>query len=146
MTVAQRSARLAAMGKRPLILIGAKDGDHVTIEATSNIQNGWRTAGVAVRCGVWTGHFTGQFLRGELAKFGKEVEYLLEDPKRPAQLRGGEHYLELKFVDQGHGKVLARGHAQESLGTKTALEFEFVVERGALSGIAKALIESDTTE
>jgi len=135
------------MGKRStLILIGAKDGDHVTIEATTNVESGWRTAHLAVRCGVWSGHFTAQFLRGELAKFGKEIEYLLEDSKRPAQLRGGEHYLEVKLMDEGNGKVRATGHAQERLGAKTSLEFEFALERGTLSGIGKALIEADAAE
>jgi hypothetical protein len=135
------------MGKRStLIMIGVKDGDHVTIEATPKVEAGWRTAHVSAHCGVWSGHFTAQFVRGELAKFGKEIDYLYEDPKRAAQLRGGEHYLELKLVDEGHGKVRVIGHAQERLGSKTALEFELELERGALPGIAKALIEADSAE
>ena len=136
------------MGKRgsTLIAIGAKDADHVVIEALARVEAGWRTANVSVHCGVWSGHFAAQFLRGELAKFGKEVEYLCEDPKRPAQLRGGEHYLELKLADEGHLKVRVTGHAQERLGVKTALEFEFELERGALPVIAKALMEAESAD
>src|SRR5215467_4394931 len=132
------------MGKRgsTMIVIGLREGDHVTIEATSHFEGGWRSAHVSARCGPWTGHFTAQFLRGELAKFGKEIGYLCEKLRPVAELRGGEHYLEMKIEDDGKGRTWARGFARERLGAKTGLQFEFEVQRGTLGEIAKALIEA----
>ena len=131
------------MKRSQIICIGEREADHVMIEPTSKVVTGWRTANVAVRCGVWGGHFAGQFLHGELSKFGKEIEYLLEGLKPMAEFKSVEHYLQMTLSNAAPGRVRVEGEARERLGAKTALEFEFEVDRGSLAETARALIEAD---
>ena len=136
------------MGKKsePVIFIGKRDGDHVAIEPLVKVESGWRTANVAVRCGVWTGHYAGQFMVGEIAKFGKEIEYLREGLKPKVEFKAVEHYLHLTRLSDGHGHIHAEGEARERLGSKAPLDFEFDVDGATLLEVARALIEADHAE
>jgi len=133
------------MAKRSesIIIIGERDADHVMLEPLAKVASGWRTTNIGVRCGVWAGHFTGQFMVGELTKFGKEIEYFCQNLKPAATLNSVEHYLQMTLVDAGHGRVRAEGLTRERLGAKTALEFEFECDRATLPEIARLLIEAD---
>lgn len=66
---------LAGMTKQSqsVIFFGAREADHVAIEPLGKVVPGWRPASVAVQCGVWTGHYTGQFIVGELAGQGDRI-------------------------------------------------------------------------
>jgi hypothetical protein len=75
-----------------------------------------------------------------LAKFGEGIEYLYEDLKRGAVV--GPGVLELRLSMKGKGKCASAGIGRS--GAKTALWFEFRLERAARPGIAKALIEADS--
>lgn len=129
-----------------IVFIGKKDGDHVMIEAMAKVVSGWRSANIAVKCGVWTGHYEGQFLVGELGKFGKEIEDFRDRVKAAAVLNSLEHYLQIKLSGEGHGPVHVSGEARERLGAKTVLVFEFEMDRGTLAEIARGLVEADRTE
>lgn len=139
---------MAIMGKKsePVIFIGKREGDHVAIEPLAKVVSGWRTANIAVRCGVWAGHYAGQFMVGELAKFGKEIEYLSDGLKPRVEFRAVEHYLKLTLGSDGHGHIHAEGEACERLGAKTALEFQFDVDAAKLPEVARALMEADRAE
>ena len=139
---------MAIMGKKsePVIFIGKRDGDHVAIEPLAKVESGWRTANIAVRCGVWAGHYAGQFMVGELAKFGKEIEYLHDGLKPRVEFRAVEHYLNLTLGSDGRGHIHAEGEACERLGAKTALEFQFDMDAAKLPEVARALIEADRAE
>jgi hypothetical protein len=129
-----------------MIFIGAKEADHVMIEPLKKVESGWRTANIGVRCGVWAGHYAGQFMVGELTKFGKEIEYLHEGLRPKAELKAAEHYLEMSLASDGHGGIHARGRAQDRLGSKNMLEFEFEVDPATLADVAQALVEADRAE
>jgi hypothetical protein len=129
-----------------VIFIGAREADHVAIEPLQKVTSGWRTVNVAVRGGVWTGHFAGQFMAGELARFGKELEHLHEGLKRRVEYKAVEHYLNLTLVSDGHGHIHAEGQARERLGSRIALDFEFEVDTATLPEVARALIEADRLE
>ncbi len=148
LTLEMADARLAIMGKKsePILFIGRREGDHVAIEPLAKVVSGWRTANIAVRCGVWTGHYAGQFMQGELAKLGKEIEYLCEGLKPKVEFKSVEHYLNVALVKDGHGHIHAEGEARERLGSKSALEFEFEVDGATLAEVARALIEADRVE
>ena len=133
-------------GSDSIIIIGQRESDHVMIEPLSKVVSGWRTTNVAVRCGVWTGHYTGQFLLGELTKFGKEIEYFCQNLKPKAALNSVEHYLQLTLIDDGHGHVHLEGRARDRLGAKTTLEFEFEVDRATLPEVARLLIAADRSD
>jgi len=130
----------------PVIFIGQREADHVAIEPLGRVVSGWRTANIAVRCGVWTGHYAGQFMVGELARFGKEIEYLCEGLKANVEFRAVKHYLHMGLAKDGPGHVHVEGEARERLGAKTALEFEFAVDGATLVEVARALIEADRPE
>jgi hypothetical protein len=115
-------------------------------QSSALILFGNRTANIAVQCGVWTGRYSGQFLVGELNRFGKEIEYLAEHLKPKAALNSAEHYLQLTLADDGHGQVHLQGNARDRVGAKTALEFAFEVDRADLAGVARFLITADPTE
>jgi len=136
------------MAKRSdsIIFIGEHDADHVMIEPLPKVSSGWRTTNIGVRCGVWAGHYSGQFLLGELTKFGKEIEYFCQNLKPKAQLNSVEHYLHLTLANVGPNRVLVEGQARDRLGAKTTLEFEFEVDRGTLAEVARLLIEADRTD
>jgi len=136
------------MSKRSdsIIFIGDRETEHVMIEPLSKVSAGWRTTNIGVRCGAWAGHFTGQFLLGELTKFGKEIEYFCQNMKPTATLNSVEHYLQMTLANDSHGRVRVEGRACERLGAKTSLEFEFEVDRATLSEVARLLIESDRSE
>jgi hypothetical protein len=129
-----------------VIVIGAREADHVAIEPLAKVVSGWRTANIAVRCGVWAGHYAGQFMVGELTKFGKDIEYLHEGLKPRVEFKAVEHYLHMVLVGDGHGHFHVEGEARERLGAKTALEFEFEVDSATLPEVARALIEADRLE
>lgn len=139
---------LEDMGKKsePVIFIGKRDGDHVAIEPLARVESGWRTANIAVRCGVWTGHYAGQFMVGEFAKFGKELDYLCEGLKPKVEFKAVEHYLCITLSRNGQASIRAEGEARERLGSKAALEFEFEVDGATLAEVARALIEADRAE
>jgi hypothetical protein len=130
----------------PVIFIGMREGDHVLMEPLRKVVSGWRTANIAVHCGVWKGNFAGQFLVGELAKFGKEVGYLHEGLKPRVEFRSVEHYLNLVMGKERDGLIRVQGEARERLGSKTALEFEFEVAPSTLPEVAHALMEADSAE
>ncbi len=136
------------MGKRSelIIFIGAREADHVAIEALPKVASGWRTANIAVRCGVWAGHYAGQFMVGELTKLGKEMEYLCEGLKPKVEFKAVEHYLNMRLSNGGQGHVRVDGDARERLGSKTSLEFEFEMEMATLAEVARALIEADRAD
>lgn len=144
----RRVQDLAIMGKKSelVIFIGKREGDHVAIEPLAKVESGWRTANIAVRCGVWAGHYAGQFMVGELAKFGKDIEYLHDGLKPRVEFRAVEHYLNLMLGSDGHGHFHAEGEARERLGSKAALEFEFEVDGATLPEVARALMEADRAE
>jgi len=134
------------MGKKsePVIFSGGPEGDHVAMEALPKVVSGWRTANIAVLCGAW--HYAGQFMVGELAKFGKEIEYLCEGLKPRVEFKSVEHYLNIVLVRDGKGHMRVEGEARERLGAKTALEFEFDVDGATLAEVARALMEADQHE
>ena len=133
-------------GSESIIFIGQRESDHVMIEPLSKVVSGWRTTNIAVRCGVWTGHYTGQFLLGELTKFGKELEYFCQNLKPKVALNSVEHYLQLTLVDAGHGRVRVEGGARDRLGAKTTLEFELEVDPATLPEAARLLIAADRSD
>ncbi len=133
-------------GSDSIIIIGQRESDHVMIEPLSKIVSGWRTTNVAVHCGVWAGHYTGQFLLGELTKFGRELEYFCQNLRPKAALNSVEHYLQLTLIDDGHGRVHLEGRARDRLGAKTTLEFEFEVDRATLAEVARLLIAADRSD
>jgi len=139
---------LADMGKKSesVIFIGEREGDHVAIEALPKVVSGWRTTNIAVRCGVWTGHYAGQFMVGELTKFGKEIEYLCDGLRPKVEFKAVEHYLNIALAKDGKGHMRVEGEARERLGAKTALGFEFEVDGATLVEVARALIEADRAE
>jgi hypothetical protein len=144
LTLKKVAVRLAAMAKRAgIIVFGQRDGDHVMIEPIPKVASGWRTVNISVRCGAWADHYAGQFLVGELSKFGKEIEYFCENLKPAAALKSVEHYLLMTLAGDGHGHVQLEGRACERLGSKTGLEFQFQMDRGTLPEIARSLIEAD---
>ena len=130
-------------GSDSIIIIGQRDADHVMLEPLSKVSSGWRSTNIAVHCGVWTGHYTGQFMEGELTKFGKELEYFSQNLKPKAALNSVEHYLQLTLSDDGHGHVHLEGRARDRVGAKTSLEFEFEVDRATLPEAARLLIAAD---
>jgi len=136
------------MGKKnePVIFIGKRDGDHVAIEPLARVESGWRTANIAVRCGVWTGHYAGQFMVGEFAKLGKEIDYLCEGLKPRVEFKAVEHYLRMSLSKNGTVSVRVEGEARERLGSKAALDFEFDVDGATLAEVARALMEADRAE
>jgi hypothetical protein len=132
--------------KSSLILLGNRDADHVLIEPTSKVSSGWRTANIAVKCGVWSGHYSGQFLVGELSRFGKEIEYLAEHLKPKAALNSVEHYLQMTLAQDAHGHVRVQGNARDRVGAKSWLEFDFEIDPAGLAEVANALIQADPME
>src|SRR5258708_39576365 len=104
---------LSIMGKRSelIIFIGAREADHVAIEALPKVASGWRTANIAVRCGVWGGHYAGQFMVGELAKLGKEMEYLGEGLKPKVEYKAVGQYLNMRVSNGGCECVRVAGVA-----------------------------------
>jgi len=140
----QRSG-VALMAKRgeSIIFIGDREADHVAIEPLGKVSSGWRSTNISVHCGVWAGHFTGQFFEGELTKFGKEIDYFYQNLKPTAALHSAEHYLQLTLADAGQGRIRVEGRAQERLGAKTMLEFEFEADRAALPEVARLLMDTD---
>ena len=134
------------MKRQPILSIGERDGNHVAIEPTGKVVSGWRTAHVSVRCGAWNGHFTGQFLHGELSKFGKEIEYLEDHAKDRVEFQAVEHYLHVILSKAGHGRVRVEGEARERLGSQTVLGFEFEIEWSSLAELSRALVEADSAE
>ena len=132
------------MKKGPaIVVIGEREASHIVIEPTAKVVSGWRTVNISVRCGAWGGHYAGQFMEGELKRFGKEVEFFSENRRPTAELHSAEHYLLMKLVNDGHGKIYAEGEARERMGAKTALAFEFEVDPATLPAMARALIEAD---
>lgn len=83
---------------------------------------------------------------GELAKFGKEIDYLCEGLKPKVEFKAVEHYLRMTLSRNGQGNVRVEGKARERLGSKAALEFEFEVDSATLPEVARALMEADRTE
>jgi len=148
LTVERRLSDVVIVMKhdQTIIFIGKKDANHVMIEVMPKVVAGWRSANIVVRCGVWTGHYEGQFLVGELTKFGKEIEDYREKVKPAAALNSVEHYLQIRLSGEGHGPVHVSGEARERLGAKTALVFEFEMDRGALADVARGLMEGDRLE
>jgi hypothetical protein len=126
-----------------IIFIGNREADHVMIEPLSEVLGGWRSANIAVKSGVWAGHYTGQFLLGELTKFGKEIEAFCRNLKRMAALVCVEHYLQMTITSDNRGVIHVEGRACDRLGAKTTLEFEFEIDRTTLPEIGRLLVEAD---
>jgi hypothetical protein len=113
------------------------------LEPLQKVSSGWRAVSIAVRSGPWSGHFVGQFLIGELAKFGKEIELFQADRRSAANLKSIEHYLEIAITRDSGGRVMAEGRACERLGGRTALDFQFEIESTLLSKTSELLMNSD---
>jgi hypothetical protein len=92
------------------------------------------------------GHYPGQFLVGELRKFGREIEDWCENVKRVAEFSAVEHYLQIKAHGDGHGRVRVDGEARERLGARTVLAFEFEIDRGTLHEVAQGLLGAGRME
>lgn len=113
------------------------------IEPNGKAVDGWHAAEIGIRCGPFNGHYTGQFLAGELGKFGKEVGYVSENEKCTATLKPMENWLELSLTSDGKGKVRVAGTARSALGAKTRLQFEFEINDSDLADAARALVAAE---
>jgi hypothetical protein len=125
------------------IVVGQLETDHVLIEPLSETSADWHTVNISVHCGVWKGHYAGQFLVGELGKFGREIGYFRENLRLTATLHCAEHYLRLTLSQGDLGHVVVEGRACERLGDHTALEFKFNIDRESLPALARSLIAVD---
>ena len=141
-------SHFAAMGKRkPIpILLGANNGDHILIEPSPHMAEGWYTADIALRCGTWAGHCRAQFAHGELSKFGRSLEELYRGERFAASFKAAEQHLTLALMNDGKdGKGLLRvtGAITPNEEPKVRIEFEFKVEPGRLSETIRGLQLAD---
>ena len=105
---------------------------------------GWLTGALTLTAGPWAGTCKVSFYRGELRKFGEEVEKLHRDLIGPARLKPMEPYLHLELVGDGNGHVIVQGRAQSPLSSDgTFVAFELGLDQTELLAIAKALRSAD---
>jgi hypothetical protein len=103
----------------------------------------WLSAEVEIRCGVWNGRLTANFLSGELNSFGTEVRQLHDELSGCAKLEPVEPFVSLQLSGDGRGHITLDGVAQDPLFTGTRLAFRFELDQTQLPAIADALIKAD---
>ena len=127
----------------PAILIGKSGSVHVLIETSHIVVSGWLQAQITVRCGGLSAHYSGQFLHGELHKFGNAIEDLHNNLRCTAALNPLEPYLVLMLTGDGHGAIHVVGEARQKPKLKNVLVFEIELEQGDLPLVANTLILAD---
>ena len=132
------------MGKTSEIIIGNRDGEHISIQAAStrNVE-GWFGAEVHVHCGGWRGKIDAEFYQDELTRFAEEIRALYRNLTGVARLGPTEPYITLKLEGDGKGHIVVDGVAQRTLGELTHLVFQIKIDQTYLPHIADALFKAN---
>jgi hypothetical protein len=121
------------------IVIGNRGANFVAIRVAQRGYEGWTGAEIEVHCDGWIGKMSGCFMKGELARFAKEVRRLHRDLRGTAELQPLEPKIVLTFTGDGKGHVTVDGVARNDFASGTALKFQFTIDQTYLSGIADSL-------
>jgi len=132
------------MGKSNEIIIGNRDGEHISVQVDSarNVE-GWFGAEVHVCCGGWRGKIDAEFYGNELTRFAEEIRALYRNLTGVARLDPTEPYITLKLEGDGKGHIVVDGTAQRTPGDQTYLTFRIEIDQTYLPHIADALFNSN---
>jgi hypothetical protein len=127
------------MQKTSEIVIGNRDGEHVSIRvASARDVEGWFGAEVEIHCDGWRGKINAEFYQDELVTFAEEIRVLHRNLTGIAQLVPIEPYITLKLEGDGKGHIVVDGVAQRTLGADTQLVFRIEIDQTYLPQIADA--------
>ncbi len=125
------------------VTIGHTQADYVRIDVLSHEVDDWRVADVEVACGIWKGTFRWQFYKGELRRFGQQIQQLYRTLSGTVSLDSMEPNLTLKMSGDGKGHMLIEGRAEPEFHVGTYLVFSLALDQTELPSIVDALLAAD---
>jgi len=125
------------------VLIGHGEFDRVAIDVVDRAPDDWLIAKVEVACGIWSGEFGSHFYRGELRRFGRDLDRLYQNLSGTATLKPMEPNLELAVSGDGKGHITIEGKATADFHTGTYLVFTLQIDQTEIPAIVKSLLAAD---
>jgi hypothetical protein len=125
------------------VIIGHAESECLSIEIVSHEPDDWRVTNVEVVCGTWKGTFRWQFYKGELRRFGQEIQQLYRTLSGAANLVPMEPNLKLKVTGDGRGHITVEGRAEPEFYSGTYLVFTLSLDQTELPHIVAALLAID---
>lgn len=124
------------------ILIGNLGADHVLIRIRTD-KDGWRGGDIEIQCDGWTGRTNADFSKGELGRFGQQVDKLRRSLSGRAELFPNEPNVRMSLTGDGKGHIRVEGVGRNHFHVGTRLEFSFDIDQTFLEKIAKELMKVD---
>lgn len=124
------------------VLIGNLGDDHVLIRIKSD-KDGWRAGEVEIQCDGWIGRTSADFCKGELGRFGHQINELRRTLSGSADLTPAEPNVKMSLIGDGKGHIRVDGTGRNHFERRTRLEFSFDIDQTFLEKIAKQLIRID---
>ena len=121
------------------MLIGLKEGDHVSLRNWRLAWEDWTYADAEIRCGPWLGGIKVAFYGDELARFAEAIRTLHSELRGKAELRPFDCRFALILTGNGRGEITVDGHAGSDWVTDTELRFQFLIDQTFLPRIADGL-------
>jgi hypothetical protein len=133
------------MSENGKVLIGTEGSDHVSITLRGRRSfEGWSGAEVEIQCDSWIGHARACFMKGELARFAKDIRRLHSSLSGTAVLQPLEPNIVLELTGDGKGRITVEGEAQNNFASGTKLIFRFKIDQTFLRPIAAALDHAES--
>lgn len=122
------------------ILLGLEGGNHLRITVAPPLDDYWRPALLEVRAGARRGAINTEFLIGELAQLGRDLQPLYRDLTGSLHFHSLANPLDLEFTADVRGHIEIKGQARDPLSPEgQTLHFTLIIDQTQLLALIQQM-------